>query len=98
MTCLSPNPHRAQRLVRWLEDELQPQFRGRNLPIDAPVMKTWGQITGHALLRGQPVSYADSLLAATAITHGLTLAMRNTRDMEALPVPTLNPWGGTRAA
>jgi predicted nucleic acid-binding protein len=94
----SPNPRRAERLARWLEDELQPQFHGRILPIDAPVMKTWGQITGHALLRGQPVSYADSLLAATAITHGLTLATRNTRDVEALPVPTLNPWDGTGAA
>jgi toxin FitB len=62
------------------------------------VMKTWGQITGHALLRGQPVNYADSLLAATAIAHGLTLVTRNTRDVEALPVPTLNPWDGTGAA
>jgi toxin FitB len=94
----SPNPRRAERLVRWVEDELQPQFRGRILPIDAAVMKTWGQITGHALLRGQPVSYADSLLAATAITHGLTLVTRHTRDVEALPVPTLNPWDGTGAA
>ena len=94
----SPNPRRAERLVRWLEDELQPQFRGRILPIDAQVMKTWGQITGHALLGGQPVSYADSLLAATAITHGLTLVTRTTRDVEALPVPTLNPWDGTGAA
>ena len=94
----SPNPRRAERLARWLEDELQPRFHGRILPLYAPVMKTWGQITGHALLRGQPVSYAASLLAATAITHGLNLVTRNTRDVEALPVPTLNPWDGTAAA
>jgi predicted nucleic acid-binding protein len=61
-------------------------------------MKSWGQITGHAHLRGQPVSYADSLLAATAFTHGLTLVTRATRDVEALPVPTLNPWDGMGTA
>jgi toxin FitB len=46
----------------------------------------------------EPVSYADSLLAATAITHGPTLVTRNTRDVEVLPVPMLNPWDGTGAA
>ena len=93
----SPNPRRAQRLVRWLEDELQPQFRGRILPLDAPVMKTWGANHG-ARSPARPAGEADSLLAATAITHGLTLATRNTRDVVALPVPTLNPWDGMGTA
>lgn len=90
----SPHPRRAERLTHWLEDELKPQFGRRILPIDAQVMKTWGRVTGQALLRGQPASYADSLLAATAIAHDLTLVTRNTRDVVALPVQTLNPWDG----
>jgi len=88
----SSNPRRVERLTRWLDDELQPQFQGRLLPIEGQVMKTWGQITGQALLHGRPVSYVDSLLAATAITHGLTLVTRNSKDVEGLPVQTLNPW------
>ncbi len=88
----SPNPRRVERLTRWLEDELQPQFQGRLLPIEVQVMKIWGQITGQALRHGRPVSYVDSLLAATAITHGLTLVTRNSKDVEGLPVQTLNPW------
>jgi predicted nucleic acid-binding protein len=55
-------------------------------------MKTWGQITGRALLQGRPVGYVDSLLVATAIAHGLTLATRNVGDVAALPVQTINPW------
>jgi toxin FitB len=90
----SPHPDRAERLAQWLENELQPQFHGRILVIDDQVMKTWGKITGQALVRGQPVGYVDSLLAATAITHGLTLVTRNVSDVAALPVPTLNPWTG----
>lgn len=76
------------------EDELLPRLRERILPIDAPVMKTWGQITGQARLRGRPTGYVDSLLAATALTHGPTLVTRTTADVVALPVLTLNPWGG----
>ncbi len=88
----SPNPRRIERLTRWLEDELQPQFQGRILPIDSGVMKTWGRITGQALLHGRPVSYVDSLLAATAITHDLTLVTRNSKDVKGLSVQTLDPW------
>lgn len=88
----APDARQAERLTRWVEDELRPGFQGRILPIDDRVMRTWGQITGHALPRGQPVSYAASLLAATAIAHGLTLVTRNVRDVGALPVQTLNPW------
>lgn len=88
----SPDPARAERLARWLEEELLPRFHGRLLPVDATVMKTWGQITGRALLQGRPVGYLDSLLAATAIVHGLSLATRNISDVAALPVQTVNPW------
>lgn len=88
----SPNPRRATQLARWLEEDLLPRFHGRLLVVDAAVMKTWGQITGRALLQGGPVGYVDSLLAATAIVHGLSLATRNTSDVAALPVQTINPW------
>ena len=40
--------------------------------------------------RSRPV--VDTLLAATAIVHGLTLVTRNVRDVDDLPVKLLNPW------
>lgn len=88
----SPNPERAARLGRWVVEELVPQFRGRLLPVDAEVMKMWGQITGRAILQGHNVGVIDSMLAATAIVHGLTLATHNLKDVAMLPVYTLNPW------
>jgi len=88
----SPNPERAARLGRWVIEELVPQFRGRLLPVDAEVMKAWGSITGRAILQGHTVGVIDSMLAATAIVHGLTLATRNPKDVAMLPVYTLNPW------
>jgi predicted nucleic acid-binding protein len=88
----SPRPQHTEHLRRWLEDELTPRFEGRILAVDAVVTKTWGQITGQALVKGQPVSLIDSLLAATAIVHGLMFATRNSRDVTALPVHTIDPW------
>ncbi len=89
----SSHPRRAERLRHWLNAELVPSFGARILPVDADVMRRWGLITGQALQQGRPVGLMDSLLAATAIAHGLILATRNTRDVAALPVQTLNPWG-----
>ncbi len=88
----SPKPARAQKLADWLEQELLPQFEGRILSLDQKVMKTWGIVTGEAFNRSKPVSYPDSLLAATAITHNLILVTRNIKDVHTLAVKTLNPW------
>ena len=88
----SPHPERAQRLLNWLEQELLTQFEGRILTLDQAVMRTWGIITGEAFKKGKPVSYADSLLAATALTHDLTLVTRNIKDVDSLPVKNINPW------
>ena len=49
----------------------------------------WGRLTGE--LRG-PMPAIDSLLAATALVHGLKIATRNVEDFAASGVPILNPW------
>jgi len=40
-----------------------------------------------------PKGRRDSMIAATALAHGLTLATRNTRDFERIPgLRLVNPW------
>jgi predicted nucleic acid-binding protein len=41
---------------------------------------------------GKPMPVVDSLLAETALFHGMTLVTRNTRDMQACGVTLFNPW------
>ena len=41
---------------------------------------------------GRPLPAVDSLLAATAATHGLVMVTRNLRDFEGLGVPVIDPW------
>jgi predicted nucleic acid-binding protein len=77
-------------LLDWLETELPVFFAGRILPVDAAVADRWGHMVAKA---GRPVPAIDSLLAATAMQHGLILVTRNVRDVADLGVPVLNPWG-----
>ncbi len=88
----SPSLRRAKELRGWLETELKPKFRNRILGLDDKTMTTWGRITGEALNQGRPASLFDSLLAATAITHQLTLVTRNVKDLSMFTVNTFNPW------
>ncbi|HYB26980.1 MAG TPA: type II toxin-antitoxin system VapC family toxin [Solirubrobacteraceae bacterium] len=71
---------------RWL-GELRSRFAGRILPVDARVADRWGRL--NALASRNTV---DSLIAATAHVHDLTVVTRNTKDFRGCDVPLLNPW------
>jgi toxin FitB len=84
-----PEGDRKRRLLDWLEVELPAYFAGRILPVDAIVADRWGRLLAQA---GRPVPAIDSLLAATALTHGLTLITRNLRDFQHPDLTVLDPW------
>ncbi|WP_050478974.1 type II toxin-antitoxin system VapC family toxin [Herbaspirillum rhizosphaerae] len=78
-------------LLDWLETELPMFFAGRILPVDLVVADRWGRLQAQA---GRPLPAIDSLLAATALTHGLTLITRNLRDFQHPDLQVLDPWTG----
>jgi predicted nucleic acid-binding protein len=80
------DPLAADRIGAWV-DGIETTFADRVLPIDAATARLWGELSAH---RSVPV--IDTLIAATAISHGLTLVTRNTRDVESTGVPLINPW------
>lgn len=81
---------KRRHLEEWFE-ELVASFAGRVLTVDEPVARTWGAFYAKQQRQGQLLSSFDSLLAATALAHGLTLATRNTLDFPD-EVPVVNPW------
>ena len=81
--------NRRERLVAWLEHDLLHWFGDRILPVDAIVADRWG-ILNARMVRSVPA--IDSLLAATALTHGLTLATRNVGDFGFPDLIVFNPW------
>ena len=80
------DPVAADRLGAWV-DGIETMFADRVLPVDATVARLWGELTA-----GRSLPVIDTLIAATAIASGLTLATRNTRDVEATGIPLVDPW------
>jgi toxin FitB len=80
------DPARTLVLERWFEALLL-IFADRILPIDSAVAQRWGRINANRRL---PV--IDSLMAATAAVHDLTLVTRNVKDIEHSGVKYLNPF------
>ena len=78
-------------LLDWLEVELPNYFLGRLLAVDAHTADRWGRLLASA---GRPLPAVDSLLAATALQHDLTLVTRNTADFGGTGVRLINPWNG----
>jgi predicted nucleic acid-binding protein len=49
-----------------------------------------------ALREGRPLPIIDSLIAATAIVHNLTVVTRNLRGFERCGAAAFSPWTGDR--
>jgi len=86
-----PESPRKLALLDWLEAELPMFFVGRILAVDTTVADRWGRLLAQA---GRPLPAIDSMLAATALTHGLTLVTRNLRDFQYPDLQVLGPWAG----
>jgi predicted nucleic acid-binding protein len=84
-----PAGARRTRLTTWLEADVLAWFGARLLSIDGVVADRWGRLLA-ASERSLPA--IDSLLAATALVHGLTLVTRNVADFEIPGLKVIDPW------
>lgn len=80
------DPAQAAVFDAWLT-ALASQFQNRLLSVDSLVAQEWGRLNAPA---ERPT--VDSLLAATARVHHMTVVTRNTHDFEGCGVSLLNPW------
>ena len=86
-----PDSKKKERLTSWL-NTLLIEYQERILFIDLMVCENWGVLQGNAEKAGTPMSTIDSLIAATADTHNLTLITRNENDFAPSNIPIINPW------
>jgi hypothetical protein len=76
----------ANALDRWLT-RLVAQHGDRILAVDLQVAEEWGRLSAR-----RTASLIDTLMAATALVHGLILATRNTRHVDWTGAAWLNPF------
>lgn len=87
-----PQGRRKDELQTWFQDEVIDSWADRIIDLDVEVMQAWGRMTAEASGRGQTLPILDSLVAATARVHELTVVTRNARDFVACGVSAENPW------
>jgi hypothetical protein len=80
---------RRASLDRWFDAGVQ---RLRCLPWEAETGLRWAQLLASLRTAGRAMPIKDSLIAATALVHDLTVATRNRIDFEKAGVSIIDPF------
>ncbi len=86
---LLPVGKRRQRLDRWFREGVA---RVVCVPWDAATGLRWAKLLADLRAAGQFMPIKDSLIAATALLHDLTLATRKVRDFSKAGVKVTDPF------
>ncbi len=88
---LLPAGNRRRRLQHWFD---QGVARLAVLPWTAETGLRWAKLLTDMRKAGTAMPVKDSLIAATALVHGLTLVTRNVSHFGVAGVKVANPFGG----
>jgi len=80
---------RRRRLERWFEKGVASL---KCLPWDAATGLRWAALLADLRSAGLAMAVKDSMIAATALTHRLTVATRNRKDFEKAGVQITDPF------
>jgi len=84
-----PNGRKRLQLERWLT---MVERTVECLPWDAAVGRRWADLVSSLRRKGQALPLLDSMIAATALEHDLTVATRNVRDFKKAGVNVVDPF------
>ena len=86
---LLPAGKRRLRLERWFKEGVSNIVC---LPWDAAAGLRWAKLLAELRAKGQAMPIKDSLVAATALVHSLTVVTRNASDFKKAGVKVINPF------
>lgn len=81
------DPVAGAALRRWIDDQVLPNFAERVLAFDVDAA-----LRCAALQVPDPRSERDAMIAATALTKGLTIVTRNVADFAIAGLNVISPW------
>jgi len=86
-----PLSKRKTELETWLEN-IAFRYDKRILPVTLRIAARWGKLVGELESKGRVLPILDSLIAATALEHDLTIVTRNESDFVETGAKILNVW------
>ena len=86
---LLPKGKRRAKLEQWFDAGVQ---RLHCLPWEAETGLRWAELLARLRASGRAMPIKDSLIAATALVHGLIVATRNRTDFEKAGVKIVDPF------
>ena len=86
---LLPIGARRARLERWFQEGVE---RIHCLPWEAATGLRWAHLLAELRSRGRSMQIKDSLIAATALVHGIAVVTRNRQDFEKAGVEIIDPF------
>ena len=84
-----PAGKRRRRLERWFSEGVE---RLHCLPWEAATGLRWARLLAELRASGRSMPIKDSMIAATALTHGIAVATRNRSDFEKAGVEIVDPF------
>ena len=86
---LLPRGKRRAKLEKWFAAGVS---RLHCLSWEAEIGLRWAELLARLRVSGRAMPIKDSLIAATALVHGLTVVTRNSSDFQKAGVKVLNPF------
>lgn len=87
-----PHGKRRQGLSAAIEAIILQDFAGRALSFDLPASEHYALIVESRMNAGEPIDWADALIAAIARSRKAALATRNVRHFLGCGVELIDPW------
>ena len=88
---LLPRGKRRARLEQWFDEGVR---KVHCVPWEAETGLRWAELLARLRASGRAMPIKDSLIAATALAHHLTVATRNVTDFEKAGCPVIDPFEG----
>ena len=84
----------SAKLIEATDNLVGKRFAGKILALDANAAALSGRIRAKREASGHAITLQDAQIAAICLSHGATLATRNTKDFEGLDLALVNPFEG----
>ena len=84
-----PKGKKRTALLDWFHQGI---VRIPMVKLDLETANCWAELLSRLRARGKAMSVKDSLIAASAKQHHLTVVTRNVRDFQETSLPILNPF------